>query len=143
MTKMTQAKKQRFAGQQQGPQMQLISNGSVNDAVNFAAQDFYKAEVVLSRCTNAYATPYESLPPGVKSFVNQQFFRMNAAGQMLDALGYQGVTEVLAAVRKSAIDYIQVTMAGWNKTISEEGEVEKIWDELAKEEQAAGVASMQ
>lgn len=132
--------KQKFMGQQPAPQapqqMAVMANGGVNDAVNFAAEDFYKAAQILARCTDNYTKPYGQLPPGVASFVNQQFFRMNAAGQMLDALGYQGITEVLAALHKSAITYINVTMSGWNKVIGDEGEVKKIWDALAAEEQA-------
>lgn len=129
----------KFIGQQPPapqpvPQMSVMANGSVNDAVNFATEDFYKAAMVLKKCTADHATPYPDLPPGVQSFVGQQFFRMNAAGQMLDALGYQGVTEVLAAIFKPAVDYIQVTMAGWNKVITEEGEVQKLWDSIAVDE---------
>ena len=136
--------KERFAGQHQNaPQMQVMSNGGVNDAVNFAVQDFYKAELVLRRCTDDLQTPYDDLPPGVRSFVGQQFFRMNAAGQMLDALGYQGVTEVLAVVYRPAVTYIEVTMAGWNEVIAKEGEVQKIWETIAEEEKKAGIGSMQ
>ena len=127
-----------YAGQpapaQPQPAMAMVSNGGVNDAVNFAAEDFYKAVAVLKYCTKEYTVPHAELPPGVQSFASQQFYRMQAAGQMLDALGYQGVTEVLAIVFKPAVDYVQTTMAGWNKVITEEGEVQKIWDSIAVDE---------
>lgn len=133
--------RKRFAGQPAPqpvvPQMQVMSNGGVNDAVNFAAEDFYKAAAVLKHCTKEYTVPFTDLPPGVQSFSSQQFYRMNAAGQTLDSLGYQGVTEVLAAIFKPAVDYIQATMAGWNKVITEEGEVQKIWNGIAVEERGA------
>ena len=131
-------KKPRFNGQtppmQPVPQMQVMANGGVNDAVNFATEDFYKAAAVLKYCSKEFTVPYNQLPPGVASFAGQQIFRLNAAGQMLDALGYQGVTEVLAAIFKPAVDYTQATMAIWNKVIAEEGEVQKIWDKIAEEE---------
>lgn len=118
------------------PQFQVLQNGSVNQAVNFAVEDFYKAALVLKRATNNFETPHVNLPPGVQSFVQQQFFRMNAAGLLLDALGYQGVTQVLAVMHPAAVGYIEATMAAWNKVINEEGEVEKIWKALEAEEKA-------
>ena len=134
-------KNKRFAGQAAPqpvvPQMQVMANGGINDAVNFAAEDFYKAAAVLKYCTKEYTVAYVDLPPGVQSFVSQQFYRMNAAGQTLDSLGYQGVTEVLAAIYKPAVDYIQVTMNAWNKVITEEGEVQKIWDAIAADEKGS------
>lgn len=140
-------KNKRFAGQaapaQPVPQMQVMANGGVNDAVNFAVEDWYKAAMVLKHCTAEYSKPYPTLPPGVQSFVSQQFFRMNAAGQMLDALGYQGVTEVMAQVLKPAVDYINATMLGWNKVIVEEGEVQKIWDGIAVEERGGDASPTQ
>lgn len=135
----------KFTGQptpmQPVPQMQVMANGGVNDAVNFATEDFYKAAAVLKYCSKEYTVPYDQLPPGVASFAGQQIFRLNAAGQMLDALGFQGVTEVLAAIFKPTVDYIQATMALWNKVITDEGEVKKIWDAIAEEEKGK-VASM-
>lgn len=141
---MGRKNKERFLGQSQPqPAMNVVANGGVNDAVNFATEDFYKAARILARCTNEFAAPYETLKPGLQSFVTQQFFRMNAAGQILDALGYQGVTEVLAVSYAPAVTYINQTMAMWNKVITDEGEVEKIWKALEAEESAQGIQKMQ
>lgn len=118
------------------PQFQMMQNGGVNTAVNFAAEEFYKAAIVLRRATNNCQTKYTDLLPGLQSFVSQQFFRMNSAGMVLDALGYQAVTEVLAALHKIETAYINTTMDGWNAIINKEGEVKKIWDALFAEEQA-------
>lgn len=116
--------------------MQVVQNGGMNQAVNFAAEDFYKASVVLEKATKNFTTIYADLPPGVRSFVAQQFFRMNAAGLVLDSLGFQGVTEILAHLRKGAVDYINTTMEAWNKVINDEGEVKKIYEAIAADEEA-------
>lgn len=123
--------------------MQLMANGGVNQAINFAAEDFVKAAVVLKRATNSYQTPFTDLKAGMQSFISQQFFRMNAAGLMCDALGYQGVTEMLAYLHTDATAYIETTMAGWNKVIEDEGEVKALYDKIAEEEKAAGKQSIQ
>lgn len=138
-----QAAQQRATGG--GQQLQVIQNGGVNQAVNFAAEDFVKAAAVLKTATKDYTVAHSDLLPGVQSFVQQQFFRMNSAGQLLDALGYQGVTEVLAYLHRPAIDYIRTTMEAWNKVINDEGEVKKIWDSIGAEEakEAAPPATMQ
>lgn len=117
-------------------QMNVIRNGSVNDAVNFAMEDFYKAAVVMKRATDNYQTPHAELPEGMRSFVTQQFFRMNAAGLIFDALGFQAITEVMAELHKEAVNYIQISMAGWNKTIEAEGLVQKMFEQIAAEEAA-------
>lgn len=119
-------------------QAQLIANGGVNDAINFAVEDWYKAARILAACTNNYETAWDDLKPGVASFAHQQINRLNGAGQVLDMLGYQGVTEVMAALHKPALDYIKAAMAAWNKVIKAEGEVEKIWDALKEAEENQG-----
>lgn len=116
--------------------MQVLQNGSVNTAVNFAAEDFVKASKVLRSATGNLVTPWVDLKPGVQSFINQQIFRINAAGLVLDALGYQGVTEMLVHLNQDVATYIEQTMAVWNKVITEEGEVEKIYKAIEAEEKA-------
>lgn len=114
----------------------VIRNGSVNDAVNFATEDFYKAEVVLKRATKNYTVAFVDLPRSLQLFVQQQFFRVNGAGMMLDALGFQTVTEVLATIYKPMSDYMMVTMEEWNNAIEAGGEVQKMFEEIAAEEEA-------
>lgn len=118
------------------PGMQVIRNGSINDAVNFAVEDFYKAALTLKRATNNFTVADATMKPGMHSFITQQFFRMNAAGQLLDALGYQGVTEVLTVLHAQHVNYINATMATWNKIIDDEGEVKALYDQIAAEEKA-------
>lgn len=130
-------------GPQAAEQMGIMQNGGLNQAVNFAVEDFYKAAVVLRRATKDYTVPFTELPKGMQSFVQQQFFRLNGAGLMLDALGFQSVTEVMAILHSNASNYMQATMAEWNKVIEAEGDVERMFNEIAAEEKAAGVASMQ
>lgn len=131
------------AAQQRGAQsMQVMQNGGVNQAVNFASEDFAKAALVLKHATNSFATAHGNLPAGMQSFVNQQFFRMNAAGLMLDALGYQAVTEMLAHYNPEAIQYIQVTMQAWNALIEAEGDVKKMYDAIEAEEKAKAEGSV-
>lgn len=125
------------------PAMQLFRNGGINDAVNFATEDFYKAALVLKRATKNFTWAWAVMPRGMQSFVNQQFFRMNAAGLLLDSLGYQGVTEIMAELHKDAVSYINATMAAWNKLIDEEGDVKRMYEDIASEEKARGTASMQ
>lgn len=120
------------------PQFQVIRNGGLNDAVNFAVEDFYKAALVLKRATRNYSAAWADQPRGMQSFIGQQFFRMNAAGMTLDALGYQGVTEVMAELHKDAVAYINATMAVWNKLIDDEGDVQRMYEEIAAEEKAQG-----
>lgn len=127
------------------PGMQVIRNGSTNDAVNFAVEDFYKAAMTLKRATRNFTIPDDKMPRGMQLFITQQFFRMNAAGMMLDALGFQGVTEVLTVIHAQHVNYINDTMAAWNKIIDAEGDVKTLYNEIAAEEerQANPPASMQ
>lgn len=123
--------------------MTMLQNGSLNQAVNFAVEDFYKAQIVLRRATQDYTVKFTDLPKGMQSFVQQQFFRLNGAGLMLDALGFQSVTEVLAITFNAASDYMQETMAEWNKTIEAEGDVERMFTEIEAEERNRGIGKMQ
>lgn len=116
--------------------MQVVQNGGENQAVNFAVEDFHKAAVVMKKATKDFTVAHADLLPGVRSFVQQQFFRINAAGLLLDSLGFQGVTEVMAYYNKGAVDYINATMEVWNKVINDEGEVKKIYESIAADEQA-------
>lgn len=116
--------------------MQVVQNGGMNQAVNFAVEDFHKAAVVMKKATKDFTTAMTDLPPGVQSFVQQQFFRMNAAGLVLDSLGFQGVTEVMAFYNKGAVAYINATMEAWNTVINDEGEVKKIYESIAVDEEA-------
>lgn len=113
-----------------------VNSGGVSEAVNFATEDFYKAATILKRITNNFATKFEDLKPGMQHFVQMQFFRMNSAGQILDVLGYQSVTNILSLQLQPAVKYIEATMVAWNKTITEEGEVEKLWATMGEEEAA-------
>lgn len=117
-------------------QMQLIKNGSINDAINFATEDFYKATKVLKRATKDYTVPYMELPQGLRFFVHQQFFRLNAAAMMCDALGYQSITNVLVIMHPEMDAYMRTTMAMWNNTIESEGDVAKMFEQIAAEEAA-------
>lgn len=118
------------------PGMQVMRNGSVNDAVNFAVEDFYKAALTLKKATRDFTVADATMKPGMHSFITQQFFRVNAAGMMLDALGFQAVTEVMTVIHAQHVNYINETMAQWNKVIASEGEVEALYKEIAAEEQA-------
>lgn len=124
------------ASNAQAPQgFGVLQNGGLNQAVNFAVEDFYKAAIVLKRATKDYTVKFTDLKRGMQSFVQQQFFRLNGAGLMLDALGFQSVTEVMAILHSEASNYMQETMAEWNKTIEAEGEVEAMFKEIQAEEQ--------
>lgn len=133
-----QASQQRIAAQP----MQVLQNGSINQAVNKAAEEFTKAGVVLKRATDYFKIPHNELPAGMQSFVYQQFFRMNSAGLILDLLGYQAVTEMLAHYNPEAIQYIQVTMQAWNALIEAEGDVKRMYDAIEAEEKAKAEGSV-
>lgn len=136
-------RKQAMQASNAQPNMRVIQNGGVSEAVNFAVEDFYKAAIVLKRATKNYTVAFADLPRGVQFFAQQQFFRLNGAGLMLDALGYQSVTEVMAIVHNDAAEYMQASMAEWNKVIESEGDVERMFAEIAAEEKAAGTPGMQ
>lgn len=124
------------AAQQTAGKMEIIKNGGIEHSVNFAAVDFTQAVKVLKRLTADYTIPHTDLKPGVQSFANQQIFRINAAGLMLDSLGYNSITEVLVHLNRGVDDYIAATMEQWNKLIDEEGEVKKIFEQIEAEEKA-------
>lgn len=114
----------------------LIHNGGVAQAVNFAVEDFYKAQMVMKRATKGYTVPYDELAKGLRLFVQQQFFRLNGAGMLLDSLGYQSVTEIMVHIHAEASDYMRATMAEWNRVIESEGDVQRMFEEIAAEEDA-------
>jgi len=118
------------AANRNAPPMQLMQNGSVETAVNFAAESFYKAALVIKRATEGHTKAYADLLPGVQSFVTQQIMRINMSSTILDALGYQGVSEVLGALHPDTISFINATMEGWNKLIETEGAVKSIHESI-------------